>query len=119
MAKPIIATNWSGPTAFMTEENSFPLRIDGLDEIKEGPWKDSGMKWARPSVQHLRELMRFVHENPEIAIEKGKRARQDMLERFTPKKIAEDIMSHFIRINEKVQQEKKVKNQEKQIKNKR
>lgn len=106
MEKPVIATNWSGPTAFMTEENSFPLRIDGLELITEGPWKNSGMKWARPSIQHLRELMRFVHENPEIAIEKGKHARRDMLEKFTPKIVAEIIMKHLIRINEKVKQEK-------------
>lgn len=28
MGLPIIATNWSGPTEYMTEENSFPLRIE-------------------------------------------------------------------------------------------
>lgn len=29
MGLPIIATNWSGPTAYMTEMNSYPLAIDG------------------------------------------------------------------------------------------
>lgn len=36
MALPVIATNWSGPTEYMTETNSYPLRSDGLVEIDEG-----------------------------------------------------------------------------------
>lgn len=28
MELPVIATNWSGPTEFMTEENSYPLPIE-------------------------------------------------------------------------------------------
>jgi hypothetical protein len=36
MALPVIATNWSGPTEYMTETNSYPLRMDGLVEIDEG-----------------------------------------------------------------------------------
>lgn len=39
MGKPIIATNWSGPTEFMAPDNAYPLRIDGLTEIKAGPFK--------------------------------------------------------------------------------
>jgi glycosyltransferase involved in cell wall biosynthesis len=31
---PIIATNWSGVTAYLTEANGFPLAIDGLIEAK-------------------------------------------------------------------------------------
>ena len=36
MGLPIIATNWSGPTEYMTEANSYPLRIEGLSEVEEG-----------------------------------------------------------------------------------
>lgn len=39
MGKPIIATNWSGPTEFMRADNAYPLRIDGLTEIEAGPFK--------------------------------------------------------------------------------
>jgi hypothetical protein len=28
MELPVIATYWSGPTAYLTQENSFPLDID-------------------------------------------------------------------------------------------
>lgn len=30
MELPVIATFWSGPTAYMTEENSYPLMLDGM-----------------------------------------------------------------------------------------
>lgn len=33
MALPVIATFWSGTTEYMTEANSYPLRIDGLVEV--------------------------------------------------------------------------------------
>lgn len=29
MGVPVIATNWSGPTAYLTEENGYPLSIEG------------------------------------------------------------------------------------------
>lgn len=32
---PTIATNWSGPTDFMTEQNSYPLMIDGLIKVNQ------------------------------------------------------------------------------------
>jgi glycosyltransferase involved in cell wall biosynthesis len=34
MGLPIISTFWSGTTEYMTEENSYPLRIDGLVEVR-------------------------------------------------------------------------------------
>jgi glycosyltransferase involved in cell wall biosynthesis len=64
MELPIIATFWSGTTEYMTESNSYPLRIDGLVEIEEGAFK--GHKWAEPSVQHLKELLLHVKYNPKV-----------------------------------------------------
>ncbi|GAB5353892.1 hypothetical protein AAMO2058_000073100 [Amorphochlora amoebiformis] len=80
MGLPIIATNWSGPTEFMTEENSYPLKIDGLEQLKKGPYK--GHKWAAPSVSHLQQLMRHLVDNPTEARHKGKRARKDMVDKY-------------------------------------
>jgi cytochrome bd-type quinol oxidase subunit 1 len=31
---PIIATNWSGVTAYLTELNGFPLAMEGLVDVK-------------------------------------------------------------------------------------
>jgi hypothetical protein len=31
---PVLATQWSGPAVFLTEQNSYPLRTDGLTPNK-------------------------------------------------------------------------------------
>lgn len=33
------ATHWSGPSEFMTEANSYPLRHDSLEPVPSGPFK--------------------------------------------------------------------------------
>ena len=44
---PVIATRWSGPSQFMTHNNSFPLEHDGLDTIASGPFQ--GHRWRAPA----------------------------------------------------------------------
>mmetsp|Transcript_33849 Transcript_33849/g.106953 ORF Transcript_33849/g.106953 Transcript_33849/m.106953 type:complete len:116 (-) Transcript_33849:92-439(-) len=96
MELPIIATNWSGPTAFMTPENAYPLRYDGLAPIPDGAFR--GHLMAEPSVEHLRALMRRVVANPEEARAKGKRARQDMVREFSADAMAEQASAELQRL---------------------
>jgi glycosyltransferase involved in cell wall biosynthesis len=86
MALPVIVTNWSGPTEYLTEENGYPLDIDRLTEVTEGPFK--GHLCAEPSVDHLRALMRYVIGDREEARSKGKKAREDMMKKFSPEIVA-------------------------------
>ncbi|XP_010246940.1 PREDICTED: uncharacterized protein LOC104590100 [Nelumbo nucifera] len=86
MSLPVITTNWSGPTEYLTEKNSYPLHVDRMSEVTEGPFK--GHLWAEPSVDKLRVLMRHVMNNPEEAREKGRKAREDMIRRFSPEIVA-------------------------------
>ncbi|KAJ7547733.1 hypothetical protein O6H91_08G101300 [Diphasiastrum complanatum] len=76
MALPVIATNWSGMTEYMTDMNSYPLPLDGMSEILEGPFK--GHFWAEPSVNSLQGLMRHVYSHPVEAKARGLVARNDM-----------------------------------------
>ncbi|RLN63361.1 hypothetical protein BBJ29_002115 [Phytophthora kernoviae] len=98
MERPVIATFWSGTTEYMTEENSYPLKIDGLVEITEGAFR--GHKWADPSVEHLKELMLRVKKHPEEAVSKGKRAREDMVAKYSPEIIGAVVFEHITRILE-------------------
>ena len=75
----VIATNWSGPTAFLTEAVGYPLKIEGLeavaDELVTDPHERAafeGHLWAKPSVQHLRLLMRRVMQDRKEAQSKGR-----------------------------------------------
>eukprot|EP00475_Leptophrys_vorax_P003140 TRINITY_DN11818_c0_g1_i5.p1 TRINITY_DN11818_c0_g1~~TRINITY_DN11818_c0_g1_i5.p1 ORF type:complete len:415 (-),score=110.89 TRINITY_DN11818_c0_g1_i5:61-1305(-) len=96
MALPVISTFWSGPTEYMTSENSYPLNIDGMDVIESGAFK--GHQWARPSVSHLQQLMRHVFAHPEEARQKGKQARADMVTKYSPEVMGNLVVQHLERI---------------------
>ena len=68
----------------------------GLDVIAEGPFK--GHRWARPSVEHLRALMRWVYEDPEEAALRGQRARATMVERYCPACVARLALQELSRV---------------------
>ncbi|KAI4347764.1 hypothetical protein L6164_008547 [Bauhinia variegata] len=93
MSLPVIATNWSGPTEYLTDDNSYPLPVDRMSEVLEGPFK--GHLWAEPSIHKLRVLMRHVMENPNEAKAKGRKAREDMIRRFSPEIVAEIVREHI------------------------
>ncbi|KAI3458794.1 hypothetical protein Pfo_015457 [Paulownia fortunei] len=93
MSLPVITTNWSGPTEYLTDENSYPIPLEGMNEVKEGPFK--GHMWAEPSVDKLQFLMRHVMRNPDEAKSKGMEARLDMMRKFSPEIVAEDIINHL------------------------
>lgn len=94
---PVIVTNWSGPCDFMTPENSFPLKIDGLVPCDMTWWPDYNetMCWAEPSEGHLRELMRYVFEHRDEARKIGSRAREDMLEKWSWESATEKMIKRI------------------------
>ncbi|GAB2274910.1 hypothetical protein Dimus_009680 [Dionaea muscipula] len=96
MSLPVIATNWSGPTEYLTEENGYPLPVDEMVRVTHGPFK--GHLFAEPSVDRLRALMRSIVRNPQEARVKGARAREDMIRRFSPSVVAEIVARHIARI---------------------
>ncbi|GLT50055.1 hypothetical protein SLA2020_235670 [Shorea laevis] len=93
MALPVIVTNWSGPTEYLTEENSYPLPVENMSEVMEGPFK--GHLWAEPSVSKLQALMRHVINNFEEAKAKGRQGREDMIKRFAPEIVAGIVTGHI------------------------
>ena len=69
---PVIG-NFSGPTAFLTDDNSYPLRT--AQRLPGGQ--------AEPSVADVAQAMKRVRENTEEARRKGERARADMAAKFS------------------------------------
>lgn len=98
MELPVIVTNWSGPTEYLTEENSYPLRVDQMSEVPEGPFK--GHLWAEPSVEQLRAVMRRVVSNPEEAKGRARRAREDMIRWFSPAVVARIVVDQILKVFE-------------------
>lgn len=78
LAKPVIATAYSGNTDYMGEHNSFPVDYR-LVPIGEGadPYPADG-EWAEPDVDHAARLMRQVFEDPQEARRRAARGALDL-----------------------------------------
>ncbi|MDI6631666.1 MAG: glycosyltransferase, partial [Thermoanaerobacteraceae bacterium] len=78
---PTIGTRWSGNLEFMNDANSYLIEIEGLEDVPEDVDIPvfRGHRWAKPSVEHLRQLMRYVFEHREEARLKGRKAREDVV----------------------------------------
>lgn len=84
MELPVIVTNYSGPTEYLTEENSFPLRLDGIDR-----------GFAMPSVKALIESMRLCADQPELAKAKGQQAVVDMRAKYSSEVLGKAITARL------------------------
>ncbi len=88
MGLPVIATNHSGPTAYLTESNLYPIPIDTLLPNGHG----------EPSLSVLRKQMRRVFTQREEAQERGRRARADLSACCSAERAADIAVSHLVRI---------------------
>jgi GT2 family glycosyltransferase len=96
---PVIATNWSAHTDFMTSENAYPVRYRLIPAIAKCPYY-AGFHWADPDVEHLAERMRYVYDHPEEACQVGERAAQDALTRWTWRQAAQKIQERLLQIED-------------------
>lgn len=82
--KPVIATDYSGSTDFLSEETGYPvpyrLTEVGADEYVHA----EGQVWAEPSVSDCVRIMSHVFHNREEAAAKAQRAQVLVNERYSP-----------------------------------
>ena len=72
---PVICTRWSAHLDFLNDQNSYLVDIEGTEPIPPGGRGSNpayrGSCWARPSLQHLRHLLRHLYHNQQEGREKG------------------------------------------------
>lgn len=82
--KPVIATDYSGSTDFLSEETGYPvpyrLTEVGADEYVHA----EGQVWAEPSVSDCARIMSHVFHNREEAAIRAHRAQALVNERYSP-----------------------------------
>lgn len=105
MGLPTIGTRWSGNLEFMNDSNSYLIDCE-IVEVPEQAWREvplwRGHKWAQPSLEHTRELMRYVYEHREEAKAKGTKAREDISRHWTWDKVADGVIARLEEIKEVV-----------------
>ncbi|EKX50468.1 hypothetical protein GUITHDRAFT_67024, partial [Guillardia theta CCMP2712] len=84
MELPVIVTNFSGPTEYLTESNSYPIGYSMVE-------RHSHM-YAEPDFDQLVSTLRHVFANAKDRAAKGKRARQDMVKRFSPSVVVDQMI---------------------------
>ncbi|MGH2852065.1 MAG: glycosyltransferase, partial [Solirubrobacteraceae bacterium] len=78
LAKPVIATGYSGNLDFMTTANSYLVQYT-LSKVGPGCWPyPAEANWAEVDLDHAARLMREVFEDPAGAGEVGARAAADL-----------------------------------------
>ena len=84
LGKPVIATNWSAPSEFLSTVNSIPVdyKLVTLDR-DHGPYR-KGQTWADPSTDHAAEAMGRLVADRDLGVRLGQQAQQTIRERFSP-----------------------------------
>jgi len=78
---PVIATNYSGNTDFMSESNSYPVNYTMTPAVGMGryvPWYNGRMWWAEADLKDMADKMRYVYENRKEARDIGMQGRIDI-----------------------------------------
>lgn len=66
MDKPIIATNYSAHTEYLTKENSYMVDVNEIEPANDGKWFHGFGNWAKLGQRQLEqtvEYMRYVYKN--------------------------------------------------------
>jgi glycosyltransferase involved in cell wall biosynthesis len=90
--KPVISIDWSSCVDYINQETALPLtyKIDSVPySIVKQDANFYGHQWAYPSVEHLSLLMEWVINHPEECKEKGKKARELVMEKYSLNKVTE------------------------------
>eukprot|EP00002_Diphylleia_rotans_P003143 TRINITY_DN12116_c0_g1_i2.p1 TRINITY_DN12116_c0_g1~~TRINITY_DN12116_c0_g1_i2.p1 ORF type:complete len:941 (-),score=193.42 TRINITY_DN12116_c0_g1_i2:227-3049(-) len=104
MGLPVIATAWGGNMDFMNSTNSYPIKVEKLEEATGHDFAVGG-KWATPSVPHLRQLMRHVFKNRHKAALVGKKARESIVENFSQEAVNRVVLQRLLQV-EKIAKER-------------
>jgi glycosyltransferase involved in cell wall biosynthesis len=82
--RPVIATRWGGQMDFLNDDNADLIELEGLRSTGTNIDLEifAGHKWAEPSVDHLRRLLRRAVTDRHSSARKAARGLLDMREKW-------------------------------------
>ncbi len=86
---PVISTDWSGPTAFLTNATATLIPVRGLQPVGDGAFADH--LWARVEVDDVRDALLSVRRNVQEAKQKAAAAQEDMRIRFGASAVGREL----------------------------
>jgi glycosyltransferase involved in cell wall biosynthesis len=93
--KPVVATAYGGNTDFLSEETGFPVSYS-LVPIGDGAWPyDPRAEWAQPDLDDAVRQLRAVVERPADAMERVRRAREELRSTHSPEAAGERMLSRL------------------------
>lgn len=98
LGKPVIATNWSGNTEFMRQDNSLPVNYRLVTIERDIGVYKAGQVWADPDAAHAAQLMQQIVRDKALREKISIAAQRTMVEEYNPDKIGRRIAQrlHYI-----------------------
>ena len=99
LGKPVILTNWSGNTEYMTDDNCCPVNFK-LIEIQETVFPyDKGNIWADADVEDAAKYMARLYQDQEYYIAISENAKDWIRNYFTPGVISKTLKKRLVDLN--------------------
>lgn len=95
LGKPVIATNWSGTTEFMRQDNSLPVNYELITLEESVGVYGRGQTWAAPDIDHAASLMRQVVDDQALCQRIGRAAQQSIRAELSPLRIGRMQQERF------------------------
>lgn len=98
---PAIVTGYGSSLDFANADNAYLIRVEAMIDVDDPDFFDPAVdygRWAKPDLLHLAQLMRYVFEHREEAIEKGRHARAAMRQHWTWACAAQKAVQHLNRL---------------------
>ena len=91
LGTPVVATNWSSNTEFMTEESTCPVDYKLIPVNGAYQFDNGKMRWADPDTHQATAYLRRLKEDPDYRRQKAEAGQQYIIQRLSPKACAENI----------------------------
>jgi glycosyltransferase involved in cell wall biosynthesis len=95
---PVIATGWGGHRELLSNDNGFLIEIESLVSAAAEDERVGGLRWAEPSVDHLRRLLRQVVTNRDEAQRRARSGRENAVQQWDWKVVIPEWARAFHRL---------------------